>query len=74
MIHDPSLALHTIKQSQQEHRDIATSHRLARAASPQSVDEGRSVRSVRRVGTAPRLLRLRRPAAPVGLPHRLSTP
>ncbi|HVN52605.1 MAG TPA: hypothetical protein VMT43_14310 [Acidimicrobiales bacterium] len=71
MIHDPALALHTIKQSQQEHRDIADAHRLARTGSADGRQAGRARRSFRSTW---RLPRLRRPAAPpVGLPGRLST-
>jgi hypothetical protein len=65
MIHDPALALHTVKQSQQEHRDIAVAHRMART------DRTRvgSTREPRR------LPRLRRPAvAHLALRRHLSTP
>jgi hypothetical protein len=69
MIHDPALALHTVKQSQQEHRDIATSHRLSRDGTSSQVRSTQSGRSPRR------LLRLRRPAvASLGLRRHLSTP
>ena len=59
MIHDPALALHTVKQSQQEHRDVATAHRLARTASGGAADATAPVRSSRRMRRPPRL---RRPA------------
>ena len=75
MIHDPALALHTIKTSQQEHRDIATSHRLVRTGSAEIGGDRGSARLVRAVRSARRLPRLRRPAAaPVGMPRPLSTP
>ncbi len=68
MIHDPALALHTVKQSQQEHRDIAVAHRLARTDASR-VLPARSNRSARR------LPRLRRPAvAPLALRRHLTTP
>jgi hypothetical protein len=69
MIHDPALALHTVKQSQQEHRDVATAHRLARSGAAEGTSAARSSRRVRR------LPRLRRPAvAPLALHGHLSTP
>jgi len=71
MIHDPALALHTVKQSQQEHRDIAAAHRLSREAA----DSRRSPASSRWSRRPARLLRVRRPAVTLVDPRRhLSTP
>jgi hypothetical protein len=65
MIHDPALALHTVKQAQQEHRDIAGAHRLVRTGAARV----RSPRPPRR------LSRLGRPAlSPLGLRRHLTTP
>ena len=61
MIHDPALALHTVKQSQQEHRDIAVAHRLTRSdAAPAP---GRTARPVACPGCAARPWRPSRCAA-----------
>ncbi len=67
MMYDPALRLHTVKQAQQEHRDIADDHRLSRTGAARV----RPARSNR----ARRLPRLGRPAiAPFGLRRHLSTP
>jgi hypothetical protein len=71
MIHDPALALHTVKQAQQEHRDIAAAHRLSRL----SADPRRNSVSSRWSRRPARLLRARRPAVTLVEPRRhLSTP
>jgi hypothetical protein len=71
MIHDPALALHTVKQSQQEHRDIAAAHRLSRTAA----DDRRGRVASRRSRPTRRLLRIRRPAVTLVGPRRhLTTP
>ena len=69
MIHDPALALHTVKASQQAHRDHADAHRLSRQARAAGRSPARATPSLasRLVGRVPRL---RRPGvAPVTL-HR----